>query len=285
MDQMRPLEGKVAIVTGGSSGIGQYTALGLAQRGARVIITARNVDRLAATATWLRREAPGSAIETETVDFASLASVRDLAGRILERHTAIPILVNNAGMVMGRRTVTGDGFEAIFQINHLAPFLLTNLLLPAIKTAAQARIVTVASGAAKRSIIDFDDLQMTKGWSIMGAYGRSKLANIMFTYALARRLEDAGVTSNCLHPGFVGTRIANKGGPIDLVWALVKPFILSSAQGAETSIHAATSPEMEGVTGQYLVKKKPVPTNEMSYDVAAGERLWRVSAEMVGIPA
>jgi len=211
--------------------------------------------------------------------------VRDLAGRILARHPAIPILVNNAGMVMARRTVTADGFEAIFQINHLAPFLLTNLLLPAVKAAAPARIVTVASGAAKRSIIDFDDLQMEKGWSIMGVYGRSKLANILFTFELSRRLAGTGVTSNCLHPGFVGTRIANKGGPIDWIWALVKPFILSSAQGAETSIYAATAPEMEGVTGLYLVKKRPAPTNALSYDAAAGERLWRLSAEMVGIPA
>jgi NAD(P)-dependent dehydrogenase (short-subunit alcohol dehydrogenase family) len=285
MDQARSLAGKVAIVTGGSSGIGQYTALGLAQRGAAVVITARNKKRLGETASWLRREVPGATVETETVDFASLASVRDLARRILARHSAIPILVNNAGMVMARRAVTADGFEAIFQINHLAPFLLTNLLLPAVKAAAPARIVTVASGAAQRAIIDFDDLQMTRGWSFMGVYGRSKLANVMFTYALARRLEGTGITANCLHPGFVGSRIANKGGLVDLLWALVKPFALTEAQGAETSIYCATAPELADISGRYFVKKKPMPTNAMSYDVAAGERLWQVSAEMVGIQA
>ena len=284
MEEAKQLAGKVAIVTGGSSGIGQYTALGLARRGAAVVITARNAQRLADTASWLRKEVPGAVVETETVDFASLASVRDLAGRILARHPAIPILVNNAGMVMVRRTVTQDGFEAIFQINHLAPFLLTNLLLPAVRAAAPARIVTVASGAAPGAIIDFDDLQMSRGWSIMGVYGRSKLANVMFTYELARRLEGSGVTSNCLHPGFVGSRIANKGGLIDLLWALVKPFALSQAQGAETLVYAASAPEIAGITGKYFYKKKPMATNALSYDVAACQRLWRLSAEMVGIP-
>jgi NAD(P)-dependent dehydrogenase (short-subunit alcohol dehydrogenase family) len=283
MDQAANLAGKIAVVTGGSSGIGQYTALALAERGANVIITARNAGRLAATAAWLRQKAPGVTVETERVDFASLPSVRDLAARILDRHPAISILVNNAGMVMARRTVTTDGFEAIFQINHLAPFLLTNLLLPAVKAAASSRIVVVASQAARRAIIDFDDLQMANGWSIMGVYGRSKLANIMFTYALARRLEGTGVTANCLHPGFVGTRIANKGGLIDLAWALVKPFVLTPAKGAETVVHEAAAPEMAGVTGQYLYLKKPILSNAISYDVAAQERLWRMSAEMTGI--
>jgi NAD(P)-dependent dehydrogenase (short-subunit alcohol dehydrogenase family) len=283
MSETKSLSGKAAVVTGGSSGIGQYTALGLAERGAKVVITARSAARLAETAAWIRDKVPGAEVETETVDFASFASVRALAAAIRDRYPRLAILVNNAGMVTTRRVVTEDGFESLFQINHLSPFLLTNLVLPSLKDAAPSRIVITASNAAQSAKLDFDDLQLTKGWGPMKAYGRSKLGNIMFTYALARRLEGSGVTVNCFHPGFVGTRIGNKGGAADLVWAMIKPFVLTSAQGAETAIFAATAPEMEGVSGQYLVKKKPVKSNEQSYDTAVGERLWAISAEMVGL--
>jgi NAD(P)-dependent dehydrogenase (short-subunit alcohol dehydrogenase family) len=277
------LAGRVAVVTGGSSGIGQYTALGLAQQGARVVITARNTARLTETAGWLAQQVPGAAVEAETVDFASFASVRDLAARIAARHKEIAILVNNAGMVTARRTLTGDGHELLFQVNHLAPFLLTHLLRP--NLTPTARIVVVASNASQSAILDFDDLDMARGWGPMKAYGRSKLGNVMFTYALARRLAGTGITANALHPGFVGSRIANKGGVIDLIWALVKPFVLTEAQGAETPVYCATAPEMEGVSGQYLAKKKPIRSNALSYDTAAQERLWRLSAGMVGIEA
>jgi len=278
------LDGKVAVVTGGSSGIGQFTALGLAKLGATVVITARNAARLAETAAWLKAQVPGAAIEAEQVDFAALNSVRAMAARVTVRHPRIAILVNNAGLVMGRRTVTEDGFEAIFQINHLAPFLLTNLLLPAIKAEDKARIVTVASNASTRSIIDFDDLQLERGWGPMKVYGRSNLMNILFTVELARRLEGTGITTNALHPGFVGTRIGNKGWAVDWLWALIKPFVLSPAQGAETPVYLASSPAVAGVSGQYFYKKKPIRANELAYDPVASARLWRVSAEMTGIP-
>jgi NAD(P)-dependent dehydrogenase (short-subunit alcohol dehydrogenase family) len=277
------LNGKVAVVTGASSGIGQYTALGLAKLGATVVIAARNPQRLAESAAWLRAQVPGATIEAEQADFAALNSVRAMAARVMARHPRIATLVNNAGLVMGRRTVTEDGFEAIFQINHLAPFLLTNLLLPAIKADATARIVTVASDASTRSIIDFDDLQLERGWGPMKVYGRSKLMNILFTVELARRLEGTGITANALHPGFVGTRIGNKGWAVDWLWALIKPFVLSPAQGAETPVYLASSPAVAGVSGQYFYKKKQIRANELAYDAVAGGRLWRVSAEMTGI--
>ena len=279
---------KVAVVTGGSSGIGQYTALALARAGYAVVITARSADRLAETAAWIKREVPGAAVETERVDFASFASVRAMAVRILARHPKIAILVNNAGMVMARRKLSEDGFESILEINHLSPFLLTELLLPAVKAAnmdVPARIVVTASNASTNSKIDFTDMQMEKGWGPMRVYGRSKLMNIMFTYALARRLKGTGITVNALHPGFVGSRIANKGWAIDWLWALVKPFVLTSAQGAETAVYLALSPDVADVSGQYFYKKKSIRSNALSYDEGAQERLWRVSADMTGLSA
>jgi NAD(P)-dependent dehydrogenase (short-subunit alcohol dehydrogenase family) len=285
---IKPADARVAVVTGGSSGIGQYTALALAQAGYIVAITARSAERLAETAAWIGCEVPGATVEVERVDFASFASVRAMAARILERHPKIAILVNNAGMVMARRKISEDGFESIQQINHLSPFLLTELLMPAIKAAhtdAPARIVVTASNASTHSTVDFADLQMEKGWGPMRVYGRSKLMNIMFTYALARRLNGTGITVNALHPGFVGSRIANKGWAIDWLWALVKPFVLTSAQGAETAVYLALSPEIASASGQYFYKKKPIRSNALSYDEAAQERLWQVSAEMTGLSA
>lgn len=277
------LDGKVAVVTGGSSGIGQYTALELARMGATVVITARNAQRLAETAAWLKSKVPGAVIEAEQVDFAALGSVRAMAARVMEHHPKIAILINNAGLVMARRTVTEDGFEAIFQINHLAPFLLTNLLMPALNADGKARIVTVASNASTRSIIDFNDLQLEQGWGPMRVYGRSKLMNILFTVELARRLKGTGITTNALHPGFVGSRIGNKGWAVDWLWALIKPFVLSPAQGAETPVFLATSPAVAEISGEYFYKKKPIRANALAYDADAGRRLWQVSAEMTGI--
>jgi NAD(P)-dependent dehydrogenase (short-subunit alcohol dehydrogenase family) len=281
-------DAKIAIVTGGSSGIGQYTALELARAGYTTVITARSGARLRETADWIRGEVQGAVVEVEQVDFASLASVRTMAARILARHPKIAILVDNAGMVTARRTITNDGLESILEINHLSPYLLTRLLLPAIEAAhndAPARIVVTASNASMPAVVDFNDLQMEKGWGPMRVYGRSKLMNILFTYALARRLEGTGITVNALHPGFVGSRIANKGGIIDMIWALVKPFVLTPAQGADTAVYLALSPNVAGVTGRYFYKRQEIRSNEQSYDVAAQERLWQVSAEMTGLSA
>lgn len=277
------LVGRIAVVTGATAGIGRYTALGLARRGALVVVTGRDPARLADTAAWLKENVPAAQIEAEQADFTSFAQIRAMAGRIAARHPKLDILVNNAGMVTTARTVTADGYEAIFQANHLAPFLLTHLLLPALRAAGKARIVTVASRAAHRARLDLGDLQLSGGWGVLRAYGRSKLANIMFTYALARRLQNSGVTANCLHPGLVATRIGNKGLFSGLIWRLATLFALNSSEGAETSIFAAAAPEMEGVSGQFLNKKRSARSNRNSYDEAAQEQLWKLSAEMTGI--
>jgi len=275
--------GKLAIVTGATAGVGKYTALGLARLGFAVLITGRDAARLAAAKAWIEAGHPGATVTTEQADFASLRQVRAMAGRILANHAAIPLLVNNAGLIMTHRETTEDGFEMTWQVNHLAPFLLTGLLLPALKAGAPARIVNVASDAANYGRIHFDDVNRER--HIVGlAYPQSKLANIMFTYALARRLEGSGVTAAAIHPGFVASNFGKKGAATAVLWALVRPFQISETQGAENSLYAATTPDLAAVSGRYLVGKKPAKSPGQSKDPEAIERLWRLSAEMVGLP-
>jgi len=278
------LSGKLAIVTGATAGVGRYTALGLARRGASVIVTGRDPKRLADAKAWIEAEQPGAAIMTEQADFASLRQVRAMAGRILSDHPAISILVNNAGLIMTHRVTTEDGFETTWQVNHLAPFLLTNLLLPALKANAPSRIVTVASEAARSGRIHFDDVNRER--HILGlAYPQSKLANIMFTFALARRLAGSGVTAVAVHPGFVASNFGRKGAISAAIWALVRPFQISEQRGAENSLFAATTPDAAAISGRYLVATKPAKSPGQSNDADAVERLWRLSADMVGIAA
>ncbi len=282
------LKDRLVIVTGATAGVGRYTALGLARLGAALIVTGRNEKRLAETVQWIKAKVPGAWIETEQADFASLFQVRAMGLRILANHPKIDILINNAGLVMPSRVVTEDGFETTFQVNHLSPFLLTDILLPALKAGAPSRIVNVASQASNWGRIDFDDLNGAglngaRNFHMWRAYSQSKLANIMFTYELARRLEGSGVTATVVHPGFVASNFGNKGFWSNVIWKLLRPVQIGQAEGAENSLYAATSPAMEGVSGQYLVSKKPVRSKAQSYDKEAVERLWRVSAEMVGI--
>jgi retinol dehydrogenase-14 len=279
------LEGKIAVVTGATAGIGLYTALGLAERGAQLVITGRDAKRLADAAAWIKSRVPDARIETEQGDFASLRQVRALAERIVARHPRIQILVNNAGLIATKWALTEDGFESTFQVNHLAPFLLTNMLLPALKAGAPARIVTVSSRASSSGRIAFDNPNLSKGLSFWAAYGQSKLANIMMTYALARRLDGTGVTATALHPGFVASNFGNKGPLANFAWKLLRPLQIAPEEGARKAIHAAAAAEMEGVTGQYLVETKPARSNPISYDTDAVERLWRESAQMTGITA
>jgi NAD(P)-dependent dehydrogenase (short-subunit alcohol dehydrogenase family) len=276
---------RLAVITGGTAGIGRYTALGLVRQGVGLLITGRDAGRLAETVAWLKARAPDAAIETERGDFASLAEVRAMAERIAARHSKLDILVNNAGLIMPNRVVTTDGFETTFQVNHLAPFLLTHILLPALKAAAPSRIVTVSSMASRAGHIDFNDLNMAQKYTMWGAYAQSKLVNLLFTYALARRLAGTQVTVNALHPGFVASNFGNKGVISNLIWTLLRPIQISQTKGAANSIYAATSPDMEGVSGAYLVNLKQARSVARSYDIEAGERLWRLSAEMTGVPA
>lgn len=288
---MADMQGKTVVVTGGNSGIGLETAEALAGMGARVIVTARNADKgRAAVAGIVQRLGGHAQVQLVVFDLSDLASVRRGADEILEQAPRLDVLVNNAGVVLSERHETVDGFEATFATNHLGPFLLTNLLLDRIRESTPSRIVNVASTAhnTARKGIPFDDLQSTKHYRGMRVYGESKLANILFTLELARRLAGTGVTANALHPGTVRTGYGADGdarGFLAFGIKIAKPFFLSAAKGARTSIYLASSPAVEGVTGQYFDKCKPAKSRRWAQDAEAAQRLWQVSEELVGLGA
>ena len=288
---MPDMQGKTVVVTGGNSGIGLETAEALAKMGARVIVTARNADKGRAAVAGIVQRLDGHArVQLVVFDLADLASVRRGADEILEQAPRLDVLVNNAGVVLSERHETVDGFEATFATNHLGPFLLTNLLLDRLRESAPSRIVNVASTAhnTARKGIPFDDLGSTKRYRGMRVYGESKLANILFTQELARRLAGTGVTANSLHPGTVRTGYGADGdarGFLAFGLKISKPFFLSPAKGARTSVYLASSPAVEGVTGEYFDKCKPAKTRRWAQDAEAAQRLWQVSEELVGLDA
>ncbi len=287
-DQMK---GKTVVVTGGNNGIGLETAVELTRLGAHVAITARSQAKGEAALADIKNRSESDDVELLLADFASLASTRRFAEKFKTNHDRLDVLVNNAGGINTSRSETLDGFETTFGVNHLGYFLVTNLLLDLLKASAPARVVSVSSGAHLRTKgMDFDDLNSEQSYSGMGVYGRSKLANVLFTYELARRLEGSGVTANCLHPGVVRSGFGqNNGGLIALVfksaYTLMTPFTKSNAQGAETSIYLASSPEVEGVTGKYFVDSEETPSSPASHDEEAARRLWEISEQMTGLAA
>lgn len=280
---------KTVIVTGGNNGIGLETAVGLARLGAHVVITARNQAKGEAALADIKNRSESNNVELMLADFASLASIRRFVEKFKAHHDRLDVLVNNAGGINTSRSETLDGFETTFGVNHLGYFLVTNLLLDVIKASAPARIVSVSSGAHLRSKgMNFDDLNAEQSYRGMGVYGRSKLANVLFTYELARRLEGSGVTANCLHPGVVRSGFGqNNGGLTSLAfksfYTLLRPLTKSNAQGAETSIYLASSPEVEGVTGKYFANSKETQSSPASHDEEAAKRLWEVSEQMTGL--
>lgn len=281
------MTGKTVVITGGNSGIGKETALALARSGARVLITARDANRGSAAVSDIRSATGNQQIALAVFDLGEMASVRSGASQILELCDRIDVLVNNAGLVLSDRRETPDGFESTFAINHLGPFLLTQLLLDRIKQSAPSRIVNVASTAHKgaRRGLDFDDLQSARKYSGMQVYSKSKLANIYFTSSLARRLAGTGVTANCLHPGTVATRYGRDGdarGVLGFGIKIASPFFLTPEKGARTSIYLASSPEVSEVSGKYFVKCKVRSPSKVARDDAAAERLWQVSEDLVG---
>ncbi len=286
---MPDMQGRTVVVTGGNSGIGLETAAALAGMGARVLVTARNADKgRAAVAAITQRLDGAGQVQLVVFDLADLSSVRRGAAEILEQAPRLDVLVNNAGLVLTERAETVDGFEATFATNHLGPFLLTNLLLDRIRASGPSRIVNVASTAhaSARKGIPFDDLQSEKHYRAMRVYGQSKLANILFTLELARRLDGSGVTANSLHPGTVRTGYGADGDTKGLLGVGIKigsPFFLSPAQGARTSVYLASSPEVAGVSGEYFVKCKPRQPKPWARDPEAARRLWAVSEELVGL--
>jgi NAD(P)-dependent dehydrogenase (short-subunit alcohol dehydrogenase family) len=273
------MAGKVCVVTGATAGIGKETALALAKMWATVVIVARDRTRAARTVDEIKLVSGNSNIEWVLADFASLAEVRAAAAEIARRYGAIQVLVNNAGVAGRARTLSADGFELTFAVNHLAPFLFTRELMPLLRSGAPSRIVNVASAAERHGPIDFDDLQSEKNYRGFAVYGKTKLMNVLFTYELSTRLAGTGITANCLHPGAVATDMLRQLPR--LLYALISPFLISPAQGAATPVFLASSPAVEGVSGGYYEKGKAKRSSPRSYDVDARRRLWEMSEELV----
>lgn len=279
----RPMAGRTVLVTGGTGGIGEATAAGLAGLGARVGIVGRQRGR--AEAAGARIRAAGAEVDVFTADLSAQREVRALAEQVLTAYPRLDVLVNNVGGYWAHRHVTEDGLERTFAVNHLAPFLLTNLLLKRLTASAPARVVTVSSGAQAMGRIHFDDLQGERGYRGQRAYNQSKLANVLFTYELARRLAGSGVTANVLHPGVVrsGFGSEDSGRWMRVMLPVVRPFMKTPEQGAQTSIHLASSPEVEGVSGRYFANRRVRRSSSASYDTTTAARLWDVSADLVGL--
>lgn len=284
-DNTGPMATRTVLITGGTGGIGRATAEGLARLGARVAITGRHLGRAQAAAAQIAAATGNPAVDAYAADLSSQTEVRRLAGEVLAAYPRLDVLVNNVGGYWAHRHITADGLERTLALNHLAPFLLTNLLLDRLVASAPARVITVSSGAQAMGRIDFDDLQGERRYSGQRAYNQSKLANVMFTYELARRLAGTGVTATALHPGVVRTAFGaeDRSAFFSVMSTIVRPFMKTPAQGAETPIHLASSPEVEGVTGQYFANLRPRRSNRASYDTAITGRLWRVSAELTGL--
>ncbi|MDF1565769.1 MAG: SDR family oxidoreductase [Deltaproteobacteria bacterium] len=288
---MSTSNGKIMVVTGANTGIGYQTALALSRQGVRVLAHARTeakareaAERLATGAAAAAGREAGELVPVWG-DFASLDEVENLAQQILSRAEKIDVLVNNAGAVFSPRQESRDGFELTFAVNHLATFLLTHRLLDRIKLSAPSRIVTLSSAAHQRGRLDLDDLQSTRRYTMFGAYGASKLANLLFSKELAVRLEGTGVTSNSVHPGVVFTRFGrdgDAGGGFDWLMGMAKPFLISPERGARTSVHVATAPELEGVSGEYFIRSKVARPSKSGRDAELAKALWEKTVELLG---
>lgn len=284
-DDTKPMAGKTVLITGGTGGIGKATAIGLATMGAQVAVVGRDAERTRAAVTDIAAASANLAIDGYVADLSSQAEVRRLAAEVLDAYPRLDVLVNNVGGFWATRHVTADGLERTFAVNHLAGFLLTELLLKRLEASAPSRIVTVSSGAQSMGRLDFDDLQGERAYSGQKAYNASKLANVMFTYELARRLQGTGVTATVLHPGVTRTAFGSEDPTRSwrFMTPLVTPFMKPPAKGAETPIFLASSPEVERVTGAYFAGRRPKTSNKLSYDTDAAARLWRISEELTHV--
>ncbi len=283
------MAGKTVLITGGNAGIGRETAVALASLGAQVTITSRDAERGRVAVDDIRARSGRDDVAVVPLDLASLASVRACADAFAAGHDRLDVLVNNAGLLLNTRRETVDGYEMTFQVNHLGHFLLTQQLRALLAAGAPSRVVNVASVAHQtaRRGLDFDDLQSSRRYRPMAVYGKSKLANILFARELGRRWDGDGVAANALHPGVVASRFGRDGdfGVIGtFVFPLIRPFVLSPAQGAQTSVHLASAPELEGVTGGYWAKSAPASSSTAARDDAAAARLWDVSVALVASP-
>jgi NAD(P)-dependent dehydrogenase (short-subunit alcohol dehydrogenase family) len=286
LEAFSSMQGRICMVTGANSGIGKATALELAQMGATVVMVCRDRARGEEARSEITTTSRNTAVDLLLADLSSQQSIRQLVENFQHHYTQLHVLINNAGAAFpGRRRQTVDGLEMTFAVNYLAPFLLTHLLLDVLKASAPARIVNVSSAAHKSGSILLDDLQAEKLYRPMRTYPQAKLAVVLFTYELARRLQGTGVTANCLHPGFVATNFAQSdGGPaVRLLVKVIGSFGASPHEGAKTSIYLASSPHVEGVTGQYFVKSIPRRSAAISYDESLQRQLWELSAKLVNL--
>jgi NAD(P)-dependent dehydrogenase (short-subunit alcohol dehydrogenase family) len=250
------------------------------------VMVGRDRGRGEAALAEIKEKSANASVDLMLADLSSQEDIRRLADNFKEAYPQLDVLVNNAGVIRSKRITTADGLETTFAVNHLAPYLLTNLLLDVLKANAPSRIVNVASGDHKNGTIDFDDLQGEKGYKGARAYSQSKLANVLFTYELARRLEGTGVSANCLHPGVVGTNLGSGvTGALGFTVRALTPLMKSPEKGAETSVYLASSPEVEGSSGGYFVKKAEARSSDVSHDQRIARRLWEVSAELTNLPA
>jgi NAD(P)-dependent dehydrogenase (short-subunit alcohol dehydrogenase family) len=278
--------GKVCLVTGATSGIGYETARGLAETGARVVLAGRDPEKGARVRQKIMESSGNAEVHYLNADLSSQDQVRRLAGDFMASYERLDVLVNNAGAAFLRRRLSADGIERTFALNHLSYFLLTCLLLETIKASTPARIVNVSSASHLSARIKFDDPGLERGYWVMGAYGQSKLGNLLFTYELARRLEGSGVTVNAMHPGWVRTNIGRDNGwLVRILMQLLQLGARSPAQGAQTILYLATSPEVEGVSGRYFIDERAVKSSPASYDREFARRLWDISARMTALAA
>ena len=275
------MQNKTCLITGATNGIGRAAAVGLAKLGATVIVAGRSEGRAKATVDHIKVKTGNPNVDFLLADLSVQKQVRGLADAFKSRYGRLDVLVNNAAAIFFRRQLSADGIEMNFAVNHLAYFLLTNLLLDTLKASAPARVINVASNSHRNKHLDFDNLELNRGYWAGKAYGRSKLCNLYFTYELARRLDGTGVTVNAMHPGFVRTNMAaNNGWVVRLFLPLVHRNSLTPEQGARTIVYLASSPDVEGVTGKYFVREREVASDPISYDESAARRLWEVSEEM-----
>lgn len=280
------MQGKVCIITGANSGIGKATALELAKMDATVVMVCRDKAAGKAAMEQIKVESANNNIALLVADLSSQAAIHQVVHDFQTEYTQLHVLINNAGIAPIKRSLTEDGIEMAFAVNYLAPFLLSNLLLDVLKNSAPSRVVNVAGDFHRKATINFDDLMSEKNYSGTQASNQAKLALILFTYELARRLEGTEVTVNCLHPGAVATDAPLKDPNLSslsrFMYKVVRTFFLSPERGAETAVYLASSPEVDGVTGKYFIKKSPVSSSPESYEVKIAKRLWEVSAELTG---
>lgn len=276
------MKGKIVLITGANSGIGKATAVALAKMGAKVVMMTRLKERGEIARQEVIATSGNSDIDLMQCDLADMASIRSFAAEFHSKYEQLDVLINNAGIYVAERQETADGFEYQIGVNHLGHFLLTHLLMDLLKKSAPARIINVSSGAHIGGRINFDDLHLTKRYSSWKSYAQSKLANVLFTYELARRLEGTGVTANCLHPGFVKTRFAvdRKTEKVSPMMKVSSLFSIPPEKGAETSVYLASSPEVEGVSGKYFVRMKAASSGRNSYDPVIARKLWDLSVHL-----